>query len=61
MKRDVGLDLLKILGCFAVITLHVGGSSTDLLNLALYYMASCAVPIFFMVNGNLLLNKHSLN
>lgn len=61
MKRNIGLDSLKVLGCFAVVILHVSDRSSDLLNLFLYYMASCAVPIFFMVNGNLLLNKDKLD
>ena len=37
MKRDVGLDLLKCLGCFAVVILHVSDRSSDLLNLFLYW------------------------
>lgn len=61
MKRNVGLDLLKILACFAVVAAHVTIDSSDLLNVVLYYMSGCAVQIFFMVNGNLLLNKRSID
>ncbi|WP_158380936.1 acyltransferase [Clostridium pasteurianum] len=60
MIRNIGLDLLKILGCFAVVVLHVAGRSGYLLNSTLYYASSFAVPMFFMVNGNLLLNRNSL-
>lgn len=67
MKRNIGLDLLKTMACFAVIVLHVTGiivtannSNTYTINHTLYYIAVFAVPIFFMVNGYLLLNKSKM-
>jgi surface polysaccharide O-acyltransferase-like enzyme len=66
MKRNLGLDLLKIIACFSVIILHVSGiiatkNNNYTINHILYYMAGLAVPVFFMVNGNLLLNKSNIN
>ncbi|MBU3103161.1 acyltransferase [Clostridium gasigenes] len=61
MKRNISLELLKIIACFSVITLHVVGIELSLFNSVLYYLAGCAVPIFFMVNGNLLLNKENIS
>lgn len=66
MKRNFGLDVLKIMACFSVVVLHVSGiiatnSSEYSINHTLYYTAGLAVPIFFMVNGNLLLNKNNIS
>ena len=66
MNRNLSLDLLKILSCFSVVVLHVSGSvlkveSSYTVSHALYYAACIAVPIFFMVNGYLLLNKKELS
>jgi len=64
MQRNLGLDLLKVLSCFFVVTLHSTGSlaTTDIsgsFNLAkiMNYISTVAVPLFFMVNGYFLLNK----
>lgn len=66
MERNIGLDILKISACFSVIILHVTGiiANTDTkytINHTLYYIAVFAVPIFFMVNGCLLLNKNNID
>ena len=66
LERNIGLDLLKIIACFAVVVLHVTGivpikSVGYSLKTTLYYIAGFAVPIFFMVNGYSLLNKTKLN
>jgi surface polysaccharide O-acyltransferase-like enzyme len=65
MKRNMSLDLLKILSCFAVVVLHVSGIITttnneNTISHIIYYTAGFAVPIFFMVNGYLLLNKEKI-
>ena len=66
MNRNIGLDFLKIIACFAVVVLHVSGmvpvaGSGYGLHDTLYYIASFAVPAFFMVNGYLLLSKEELS
>lgn len=65
MERNIGLDIIKILACFAVVILHVTGIVIEkdtgyTVSQMLYYLSSFAIPIFFMVNGNLLLNKKDL-
>jgi surface polysaccharide O-acyltransferase-like enzyme len=66
MKRNAGLDLLKLMACFAVVVLHVTGlmleknRGYDISDMA-YYAAGFAIPIFFMVNGYLLLNRKEMD
>lgn len=57
VKRNLSLDVLKILACFSVVILHVFGRKMNIGNSMIYYMATFAIPIFFMVNGFLLMNK----
>lgn len=59
--RNIGLDILKASACIAVVTLHVAGNSSDIVNKFLYYFSSFAVPVFFIVNGCLLLNKNQVD
>lgn len=66
MKRNLSIDLLKVLACFSVVVLHVSGvvvesKSEYTLSHLLYYSACIAVPIFFMVNGYFLINKREIN
>lgn len=61
MDRNISLDILKIVACFSVVTLHVVGNDINIINSSIYYIAGCGVPIFFMVNGNLLLNKKEID
>lgn len=61
MKRNIGLDLLKVLACFAIIVLHTTGPNNSFSLNYVYYLGGFAVPIFFMVNGCLLLNKKNIN
>lgn len=65
MKIDNNLNLLKVLACFAVVTLHVSFVCVENLqktNLSyiLYYASTFAVPVFFMVNGALILKKEEI-
>lgn len=62
LKRNVGLDLVKVISCMAVVVLHVTGMIPTAvagynIKTVLYYMAVFAVPLFFLVNGYSLLNK----
>ncbi|MBS6007244.1 MAG: acyltransferase family protein [Clostridium baratii] len=59
--RNISLDYLKVLACFCVVTLHVVGNDVSVVNSCIYYTATLAVPIFFMVNGNLLLNRKHID
>lgn len=57
MKRDSSLDLIKIIACFGVVILHTVNRSMGVLNSVLYYLGTLSIPMFFMVDGALLLNK----
>jgi len=64
-KRELSLDLIKILACFLVIVNHAGSAMlrfepsalTTILYLAFFSFSKIAVPLFIMVTGALLLNK----
>ncbi len=60
--RNINLDLLKVLACVGVVLLHTtmdGFKETGSWNLLtyLYYLGTYSIPLFFMVNGYLLLGK----
>lgn len=62
-KRNLNIDLIKILACFFVVALHTQRNyQLELIhNPILYYIARCAVPLFLMVNGYLLLKKQKID
>lgn len=61
-RREYWLDVLKIISMFFVILLHTVcyGVNDKLLSLSLliYFSGVFAIPLFFMVNGYLLLRKN---
>ena len=63
--RNINLDLLKLFACVGVVLLHtaMGGfkeaGSWNILTY-LYYLGTYSIPIFFMVNGYLLLGKRNI-
>lgn len=63
--RNINLDLLKVLACVGVVLLHtaMGGfkevGSWNILTY-LYYLGTYSIPLFFMVNGYLLLGKREI-
>ena len=63
--RDINLDLLKIIACVGVVLLHTemgGFKETASWNFStyLYYLGTYAIPLFFIVNGYLLLGKREI-
>lgn len=52
-KRNTNLDLIKSLACISVVGLH----AVSMNNYTIYYLCDCGVPLFFMVNGYLLLSR----
>ena len=63
--RNINLDLLKVLACVGVVLLHTtmgGFKETGSWNLLtyLYYLGTYSIPLFFMVNGYLLLGKKEI-
>ena len=63
--RNINLDLLKVLACVGVVLLHTtmdGYKETGSWRLLayLYYLGTYSIPLFFMVNGYLLLGKRNI-
>lgn len=59
MERNTGIDFLKVLSVMGVVALHTQRSlETGICyNPFLYYCGRFAMPVFFMVNGYLILSK----
>lgn len=58
-NHNVSVDFLKVIATIFVIRLHSGiGSECPAYT---YYLAGCAVPIFFMINGGFILNRASMS
>lgn len=63
--RNINLDLLKVFACVGVVLLHTamgGFKETGSWNFStyLYYLGTYSIPLFFMVNGYLLLGKREI-
>lgn len=63
--RNINLDLIKIIACIGVVLLHTtmpGFKETGRWNYSsyLYYLGTYSIPLFFMVNGYLLLSKSKI-
>ncbi len=63
-KQRIGwLDLIKILACVMVVLLHSVNVGLDKSNyisgLWIYYLGTYAIPLFFMVNGYLMIGKEN--
>ena len=50
MKRNIGIDILRIIAYVGVLTLHIFGPNKDITNSVLYYSATISIPIFFMIS-----------
>lgn len=64
--RKAELDVIRVIACFFVVTIHVAGYGMEVLNpMTANWMirnlvvcaVRCAVPIFFMVSGVLFIEK----
>ena len=60
-NRDLSLDVLKILACAGVVILHTLDRNSGTAAQILYYLGTVSIPLFFMVNGALLLNKEKIS
>lgn len=56
-KRNANLDLIKCVACISVVGLHAVGMA----NYTIYYLCDCGVPLFFMVNGYLMLSREKID
>ena len=62
MERNFSIDIIKICSCLGVCTLHfyireMESSGNFRPDFVLFYVATIAIPLFFMVNGYLLMSK----
>lgn len=57
LNHIYGLDILKIISCIAVVGLHTFSRSGETIPQLLFMSCGFAIPIFFMVNGYLLLSR----
>ncbi len=64
--RNYGIDIMKILSAFMVVFYHFGHRKYEFfeacnyvpnINYILQTLVAFSIPLFFMVNGALLLNK----
>lgn len=60
MRRDLNIDLIKILAMFGVIGLHTLGGGNTSFSTTLYETCVFAVPLFFMCSGYILINRDTL-
>lgn len=62
-QRDVGIEILKIFCIGAVVALHTQRciSTGEVFNPIFYYASRFAMPVFFMINGYLILNRESFS
>lgn len=59
--RDLSLDFLKVIATFGVVVLNTVNKDLSLFNYILYCFGVFSIPIFFMVDGALLLNKKEVS
>lgn len=61
-KRNLSIDLIKVLAMFSVLALHSFGASMEwrLANI-FYESAVIGIPLFFMVSGYLLIGKQTVD
>lgn len=61
-SRDLGLDLIRVIACVAVVLLHcLYTPQFETATLVMYQLCVFAVPWFFMASGYILLNRESVS
>jgi len=60
-KRNLNLDLIKVISCFAVVGLHTLKCDVSVLNSVFYYLCGFAIPVFFMSSGYILVNRDAIS
>ena len=58
-KRIKEIDRIKVFATICVVLLHAGNLGR-IFNV-IHYMAGCAIPLFFMCSGAVILNKDELS
>lgn len=60
-KREISLDLIKILACLGVVAIHTIYPSKSFVNRIVTLLAVTSIPLFFMVNGYLMFRRETLD
>ena len=60
-SRNVGIDVLKVVACFLVVSLHTINSTFGLLHRIIISTSVIAIPIFFTTSGLFMLGKESVS
>ena len=61
LSRNVGIDVLKVVACFLVVSLHTINSTFGLLHRIIISTSVIAIPIFFTTSGVFMLGKESVS
>ena len=59
-KRNIGLDVIKVVACCFVVASHTIRPGFGFANLVVFSLAIIAIPCFFMVNGYLMFQKQTV-
>lgn len=60
-KREVGLDLIKVLACLGVVALHTIYPEKGFINRIITLLAVTSIPLFFVASGYLMFQRESLD
>ena len=60
LYRNFNIDLLKLLACIAVVTMHTIHNGLSLFNTIVAYLCGFAVPVFYVSSGYFLMNKEKI-
>lgn len=60
-QREYGVDLLKIMACVGVVSLHTINGSLGIINRVVTLICSLSIPIFFMCSGYVMFLKKSIS
>lgn len=59
-ENNTNIELIKVIACIGVVFLHTIGLKSSNFNNLIYYLGTISVPLFFMINGYLVLNKNEI-
>lgn len=60
LSRNVGIDVLKVVACFLIVSLHTINSTFGLLHRIIISTSVIGIPIFFTASGLFILSKDSV-
>lgn len=60
-QRIYGIDLLKVMACIGVVSLHTVNGSLGMVNRIVTLVCSLSIPIFFMCSGYVAFLKENIS